>query len=185
MDDEQRGEGDAFPELNEAQPGRVSKGGGNKLSAKYGDLMNKMGGGAAKSPKGKKGGKQKEESKEEENMETAEEEEKRLKQLRGKMTEEEALENVSGSALVGIIDRDAVQSGKGNYSEEALREQALELQRNDKEFVYQQRKKKLEVRYKELSAAKKEKIAGYKVESDKMELMDEQIRTVQVKILIS
>ena len=29
------------------------------------------------------------------------------------MTEEEALQNVSGSALVGIIDRDAVQSGKG------------------------------------------------------------------------
>ena len=80
----------------------------NKLHQKYGDLMSKIGGGSAPSGGPKDDGKEMDDA-----LETAEEEEQRLSQLRTKMTEEEALRNVSGSTLVGIIDRDAVQSGKG------------------------------------------------------------------------
>ena len=62
-----------------------------------------------------------------------------------------------------------------------MAKQALELKKNDKEFVYNQRKKNLEVRYKELSAAKKLKIEGYKKESEKMEGLDEEIEAINIK----
>ena len=65
-DGEGKGGSEEYPELNEAQgkgPKGGSIGGGNKLSAKYGDLMNKIGGGPASASKGKKGGKGKDDKK--------------------------------------------------------------------------------------------------------------------------
>eukprot|EP00483_Globobulimina_turgida_P011433 UN11455 len=157
------GADEAYPDREEGKTGK------NKLSAKYGDIMTKIGGGAKQNVASK--------SKDDENIETAEEEEKRLESLRVKMESQQVRrdKNVSGSALVGIIDRDAVESGKGSYNEEEMAKQALELKINDKEFVYNERKKNLEVRYKELSAAKKLKIRSFKVENEKMETLDEQI----------
>jgi len=156
------------------------KSGGNKLAAKYGDLMAKMDGDRGRGQKRK----DKDDAKQmdhDDDLETAEQEEQRLKQLRGEMMEEEALRNVTGSALVGIIDRDAVQSGKGNYEEEDVEREALLVRRNDKEFVYNQRKKKLQDRYHELSADKKANIDRYKTESDKMETLDAKMQAITHK----
>ena len=149
---------------------------GNKLQKKYGNLMNKIGGGDQQKTKKKKDEKSDDVD---ENMETAEEEEKRLKGIRTKMMESESdKKNVSGSALVEIIDREAVQDGKADYNEQDVLKQAMDLQQNDKEFVYIQRKKNLEARYKALSAEKKAKIEAYKEENDKMETLDEELTEI-------
>ncbi len=87
-------------------------GGGNKLASKWGGDGGSKGNGP--SAAAKDDGKATGDGVLAVSAETAEEEEERLSRLRAEMTEEEALRNVSGSTLVGIIDRDAVQSGKGD-----------------------------------------------------------------------
>merc|ERR1712244_69783 len=56
--------------------------------------------------------------------------------------------------------------------------EAMNLKQNDKEFVYNQRKKNLEARYKAWSGEKKAKIEGYKQENEKLEKMDEALAEI-------
>ena len=57
----------------------------------------------------------------------------------------------------------------------------MSVRANDKEFVYFERRKKLEVRFKDLSSAKKVKIEHYKAESEKMASLEAEIEAVAVR----
>lgn len=57
----------------------------------------------------------------------------------------------------------------------------MSVRANDRKFVYFERRKKLELRFSDLSAAKKVKIEHYKLESEKMASLEAEIEAVAVR----
>ncbi len=57
----------------------------------------------------------------------------------------------------------------------------MSVRANDRKFVYFERRKKLELRFEDLSAAKKVKIEHYKAESEKMAALEAEMESVAVR----